>query len=77
VFFPILIVSPYSLLVSTNKLLYKVLRVIKKLGAGNWHNRLGWLKESDVEDILNRITPVLNTKANSGAYEYGFVIYPK
>jgi hypothetical protein len=56
---------------------FAYLRLIKTLGAGKWHGRLGWLKESDVEDILNRLTPVLNMKANSGANEYGFVIYPK
>lgn len=56
---------------------FAYLRLLKKLGVGVWANRLSWLKDSDVEDILNRLEPSLNLKANSGAYEYGFVIYPK
>lgn len=56
---------------------FAYLRLVKKLNAGKWHNRLSWLKDSDVEDILNRIKPVMNERANSGNHEYGFVIYPK
>ena len=50
---------------------------VEQLGAGTWHNRLSWLTKSNVENILDRLLPVLNLKANSGINKYGFVIYPK
>ncbi|PID99418.1 hypothetical protein CSA80_01505 [Candidatus Saccharibacteria bacterium] len=53
------------------------LRLVKTQCAGKWHNRLSWLGEADVEDLLERLSPCLNLRANSGASEYGFVIYPK
>ena len=53
------------------------LRLVRKLNTGTWHNRLSWLSDADIEDLLNRLTPSLNLRANSGASEFGFVIYPK
>ena len=53
------------------------LRQVKTLGAGTWHNRLSWLTEANIEDLLERLKPRLNLKANSGTAEYGFVIYPR
>lgn len=56
---------------------FSYLRLVKDLAAGQWHNRLSWLSDTDVDDILKALQPVLNEKANGGSCEYGFVIYPK
>lgn len=56
---------------------FSYLRLVKDLQAGQWHNRLSWLTDSDVDQILNLLEPVLNKKANGGSNAYGFVVYPK
>jgi hypothetical protein len=53
------------------------LKLIKMIGIGKWHNRLSWLTEADVDQVLDELKPVLNLKANGGDNAHGFVIYPK
>lgn len=53
------------------------LRLVSSLKAGAWHNRLNWLTQQDIEDLLERLSPCLNLRANSGNAEYGFVVYPR
>lgn len=56
---------------------FAYLKLIKDLGAGSWHNRLSWLRDKDVVEILKILEPVLNLRANSGNGNFGFVVYPK
>ncbi|MCL5047182.1 MAG: DUF3800 domain-containing protein [Firmicutes bacterium] len=53
------------------------LKLVKQLTEGNWHARLNWLTEDDVETILDTLVPVFNRDANSNQDQYGFVVYPK
>lgn len=52
------------------------LYIIKQKGIDSWHNRLSWLNLNNVVDIIERITPILNTEA-SREEKYGIVLYPK
>jgi hypothetical protein len=56
---------------------FAYLKLTKALGAGRWHNRLSWMNESDVDEVLNILTPVLNLRANSRQGNFGFVVYPR
>lgn len=56
---------------------FAYLKLIKDLNAGSWHNRLSWLTDENVKDILQSLEPVFNLKANGGNGNFGFVIYPR
>lgn len=52
------------------------LYVLKQKEIDKWHNRLNWLNLNNVVDIIEKITPILNTEA-SRKEKYGIVLYPK
>lgn len=46
------------------------------LGKPKWHNRLQWLNQKDVEEIIKKLSPVFNLDATK-KNQYGIVCYPK
>lgn len=49
---------------------------LKLIGKQDWHNRLVWLTQTNLDEIITILKPVFNLDA-SRDNEYGFVCYPK
>jgi len=49
---------------------------LKLIGKNNWHNRLSWLQESQLDNLISTLKPIFNLDASHNN-PLGFVIYPK
>ena len=49
---------------------------LKLIGQNNWHNRLSWLTETQLDYLVSKLKPIFNLEASKNS-PLGFVIYPK